>query len=130
MLTYNFDEIKGPLYKYLYECIKNDIKCGNLKQNEKMPSKRNLAKNLGISIVTVENAYEQLMGEGYLYSLPKKGYYVAETSQMLFTPEKSRAAYHIHMPAPMSEEIYDFSSNQTDPQNFPFSVWAKVMRET
>ena len=130
MLTYNFDGIKGPLYKYLYECIKNDIKCGNLKQNEKMPSKRNLAKNLGISIVTVENAYEQLMGEGYLYSLPKKGYYVADTSQMLFAPEKTRAAYHIHMPDPMSEEIYDFSSNQTDPQNFPFSVWAKVMRET
>ena len=64
MLTYNFDGIKGPLYKYLYECIKNDIKCGNLKQNEKMPSKRNLAKNLGISIVTVDNDYEQLMGEG------------------------------------------------------------------
>ena len=65
MLTYNFEENKGPLYKYLYECIKNDIKSGNLKQNEKMPSKRTLAKNLGISIVTVENAYEQLIGEGY-----------------------------------------------------------------
>lgn len=130
MLTYNFEENKGPLYKYLYECIKNDIKSGNLKQNEKMPSKRTLAKNLGISIVTVENAYEQLIGEGYLFTLPKKGYYVADTSQMLIATEKPKAAYHIHMPSSLSEEVYDFSSNQTDPQNFPFSVWAKVMRET
>ena len=35
-------------------------------------------KNLGISVITVENAYEQLMAEGYIYSIPKKGFYVAD----------------------------------------------------
>ena len=41
---------------------------------EKLPSKRNFAKNLGISTITVENAYAQLIAEGYIYSIPKKGY--------------------------------------------------------
>ena len=44
---------------------------------EKLPSKRNFAKNLGISTITVENAYAQLIAEGYIYSIPKKGYFVS-----------------------------------------------------
>ncbi len=43
-------------------------------------SKRTLAVNLGISTITVENSYGQLMSEGYIYSVPKKGYYVSDIS--------------------------------------------------
>ena len=47
MLTYTFPEnLNKPLYEYLYECIKKDILSGRLKANEKLPSKRNLAKQL------------------------------------------------------------------------------------
>ena len=57
MLTYNFpDNLDKPLYEYLYECIKNDILKGNLKANEKLPSKRNLAKQLKLSLITIESA--------------------------------------------------------------------------
>lgn len=73
MLTYSFDNIGSDcLYIYLYKCIKNDIIQRILKAGEKLPSKRNLARNLNISVITVENAYEQLIAEGYIYSVPKK----------------------------------------------------------
>ena len=73
MLTYSFADIgSDSLYEHLYKCIKNDIKKGVLEKNEKLPSKRSLAKNLGISVITVENAYAQLLAEGYIYSIAKK----------------------------------------------------------
>ena len=47
MLTYSFADIgSDSLYEHLYKCIKNDIKKGVLGKNEKLPSKRSLAKNL------------------------------------------------------------------------------------
>ena len=79
MLTYSFADIgSDSLYEHLYKCIKKDIKKGTLGKNEKLPSKRSLAKNLGISVITVENAYAQLIAEGYIYSIAKKGYYVSD----------------------------------------------------
>ena len=82
MLTYNLMEIEGSLYENLYRLIKEDIYSGKLKPNEKMPSKRMFATNLGVSTITVENAYEQLISEGYIYSKPKVGYFVSEISSI------------------------------------------------
>ena len=79
MLTYSFENTgSDSLYEHLYKCIKNDILSGELAPDYKLPSKRSFAKNLGISTITVENAYAQLIAEGYIYSLPKKGYYVTD----------------------------------------------------
>ena len=82
MLTYDLSKIKGPLYEGIYTYIKEDIQKSRLKADEKMPSKRALAKNLGVSIITIENAYDQLIGEGYLYTLPRKGYYVSRIENL------------------------------------------------
>ena len=72
MLTYSFSDIgKTSLYEHLYNCIKDDILNGTLTTNEKLPSKRSFAKNLNISTITIENAYAQLMAEGYIYSIPQ-----------------------------------------------------------
>ena len=69
MLTYSFNNRnKKSLYEYLYTCIKDDIISGKLTPDTKLPSKRDFAKNHGISVVTVENAYGQLLAEGYIYS--------------------------------------------------------------
>lgn len=79
MLTYSFTDIGSDhLYEYLYKCIKNDIAAGILAPGTRLPSKRSFAANLGVSTITVEAAYGQLLAEGYLYSLPRKGYYVEE----------------------------------------------------
>lgn len=128
MITYNISEIKGPVYKGLYELIKRDIKNGTLKAHEKMPSKRTFAKNLGISVISVENSYEQLISEGYLYAVTKKGYFVSEISNYI-QPE-IRDSQKISIKIPEVEECeFDFSSNQVDPSSFPFSVWTRIIRE-
>ena len=77
MLTYSLDKTKGiSLYEQLYSAIRGDIVRGTLATGEKLPSKRALAAHLEISVVTVENAYEQLAAEGYIRSEEKRGYYV------------------------------------------------------
>ena len=130
MLTYDLTKTDGPLYKCLYECIKNDISQGKLGSGEKMPSKRTLAKNLGVSTITVENAYDQLIGEGYMFARPKKGYFIADVSDIRVIKAPVHKELSIKLPPEQDESIFDFSSNRTDSGNFPFSIWAKLMRET
>lgn len=126
MLTYSFDENNHKsLYQQLYTFIKNDILGGHLTADEKLPSKRTFAKNLGISIITIENAYAQLMAEGYIYSLPKKGFYVSPINNKTpLIPAKM-----IHKPSIKKESYWcDFSSNQTPAHLFPFTTWSKLMK--
>lgn len=79
MLTYNMQERGGEcLYEYLYRCIRADIESGAIAAGEHLPSKRKLAKHLGVSLITVEGAYEQLMAEGYVRSQPRRGYFACE----------------------------------------------------
>lgn len=74
MLTYDLDKRGNKtMYEYLYELIKEDIADGKLKADEKLPSKRGLSQHLQISVKTVENAYEQLLLEGYIRSEEKEG---------------------------------------------------------
>ena len=77
MLTYEMDRRGGKTKTlYLYECIKEDIITGKLLPGEKLPSKRELAEHLGISVLTIENAYIMLEEEGYINAKPKVGFYV------------------------------------------------------
>ena len=95
MLTYDLER-RGQLarYDYLYRCIKGDIFSGTLAAGEKLPSKRALAENLNVSRITVENAYQQLLTEGYLQSRPRSGYYaeVLETLPQPVPPPKMEPA--------------------------------------
>lgn len=129
MLTYSLDnKAKGSIYEYLYACIRDDIISGRLAPGFKLPSKRTFAKNHGISVITVENAYAQLSAEGYIYSIPKKGFYVSEINTGI--PVKPKAAPVETAPEKESESRYiDLISNHTPKTNFPFSIWAKLMRE-
>ena len=131
MLTYSFENIgPEPLYLHLYKCIKNDILDGILPSGTKLPSKRSFAKNLGISNITVENAYAQLQAEGFIYSIPKRGFYVTELPENM--PLTSDGHITSEAGSIMEEEAQckiDLVSNMTPPANFPFSIWAKLMRE-
>ncbi len=140
MFTYDMSKAgANSLYHYLYQCIKKDIVSGNVLAEEQLPSKRNLAQNLGISVVTVENAYAQLLAEGYIYSLPKKGFFVADinavaNAQVHRIRKKSRTRRLFAEPSDESEHINpkyiaDFASNGADIEAFPFTTWAKITRE-
>ena len=66
MLTYPLNKESGrSLYEQLYEGIRRDILSGTLPAHQRLPSKRALAQHLEVSIITVQNAYEQLAAEGY-----------------------------------------------------------------
>lgn len=129
MLTYSFANLQGEsMYTHLYKCIKNDILVGTLKASEKLPSKRMLAKNLGISLITVENAYAQLLVEGYIYSEPKRGYYVAKLQQQLLPtaqPQASQPLVESKAPATLS-----FAKSSVPPETFPYNTWARLLRNT
>ena len=109
MLTYDLTKANMPLYLYIYECIKQDIAAGRLKLNDKMPSKRALAANLGVSTITIENAYDQLIGEGYMYAIPKKGYYISDISEMKNACAPLSKSLHIIKKRPKDEITFDFS---------------------
>lgn len=129
MLTYSFEN-KGSdsLYEYLYKQIKKDILSYTLSAGEKLPSKRTLAKNLNISTITVENAYAQLMAEGYIYSVPKSGFYVSDISSKK-TPQKTEPSKSDILDTHTTTYFADFVNNSTQSNNFPFSTWTKIMRE-
>lgn len=134
MITYDLEQRGSmPLYEYIYKKIKEDIIKGNFSANEKLPSKRSLANNLSVSLITIENAYEQLIYEGYIYSLEKRGYYVAEinTANQNYTQLQninySADNTQINNINPIS--LIDFQSNFSDSNIFPFSTWAKISRK-
>lgn len=130
MLTYSFDgKNRESLYMHLYSAIKKDILSGTLKTGEKLPSKRAFAKNSGVSTITVENSYSLLQAEGYIYSVPKVGYFVSEISLPLPPKDEPENNFSFKLPKP-NKYKYDFVSNKTNPDNFPFFVWSKLVRET
>ena len=129
MLTYNLSKRgKTPIYEYLYKCIRDDILMGRIKAGDKLPSKRSFAKHLGVSVITVENAYTQLLIEGYVSSVEKSGFYVTSL-------ERSGKAKG-PVPKGLIEEEFEYSyfsdlrSNRLQRLNFPFSTWARLMRYT
>lgn len=136
MLTYSFENIgSDSLYEYLYKCIRDDIVTGNLLAGTKLPSKRTFAKNLGISVITVEGAYEQLRAEGYIYSVVKKGFYVSDLKYALSgldvsgERKKTKSVKTKRTEKMTQGYLADFSSNQTDSDIFPFTIWTKTIRE-
>ena len=130
MLTYSFTNLgSDSLYEHLYKCIKNDILQSVLSPGEKLPSKRSFAKNLGISTITVENAYAQLMAEGYVYSIPKKGFFVADIKSQEPAATSILSSENVQLSSGKSSYIADFTSNQAKQEQFPFSIWAKLIRQ-
>ena len=123
MLTYELKKAPGlPLYESLYRSLRASILSGELAPGEKLPSKRALAEHLEVSKITVENAYQQLLSEGYICSREKVGYFVEQVTR----PQ------HIVLPEPEAqpsqpEFLLDLTAN--GPAGFPFSVWNQLQRQ-
>ena len=87
-MTVLIDNKSGvPIYDQIYSQIKAQIISGELQENEMLPSIRGLAKDLRISFITTKRAYEELEKEGFIYTLPAKGCYVAQKNTELLREE-------------------------------------------
>ena len=117
------------LYEQIYEYIREEIRKGNLLQDERLPSARFLSDYLQVSRTTVDMAYGQLVAEGYLVARPKRGYFVSTTEGL----------YHMEMEAEREKEKpplaqgkpgcrYDFSPTAIDMSHFPYATWKKITR--
>lgn len=76
-----------PIYDQIYTQIKNHIISGELNENDALPSIRNLAKDLRISVITTKRAYDELEREGFIYTLPAKGCFVAPKNTEILREE-------------------------------------------
>lgn len=126
MLTYAMENRGGlPLYEYLYQCIRTDILDGKLAADERLPSKRALAEHLRVSVITVESAYQQLEAEGYVYTLPKRGFFVSPVDRV---PSPAVPA-SIPAEPPIRTWRLDLRRNQADTSRFPAATWARLTRQ-
>ncbi len=128
MLSPNLDtRDESPLYYQLYNYIKEEIKTGNLKAKDKLPSKRNLSSHLDISINTVGNAYNLLIDEGYIYSLERVGYFVSNIDNLATIKTEIRPREKLDM---LENTIkYNFKFNTTDTENFPLYNFRKISKD-
>lgn len=133
MITIDFNKRGNTgLGEYIYECIKKNIKKGVLCHEEKLPSKRALAEHLGVSVITVQNAYGLLIDEGWIYSVEKKGFFVSDSSVIPVAeknPAKKMYVEKYKAPKKEKELIADFTSSSCGVNKFPFALWARLTRE-
>ncbi len=107
------------LYEEVYEEIKNDILTGKLKKGERLVSKRNLAEQFGVSVVTAENAVAQLVAEGYITAVERSGYYIRYSGGGVAPIEREEISEEI----PEDNRVISGAASL-----FPFTVWARLMR--
>lgn len=77
----------APIYDQIYSQIKAQIINGSLQEDEALPSIRNLAKDLRISVITTKRAYDELEQEGFIYTIASKGCFVAPKNTELLREE-------------------------------------------
>ncbi len=109
-----------PLYRQLYDYLLKEIYDGNLKENEKLPSRRALCNQLKINKNTVESAYQKLAAEGYIMSEPRSGFYVRNRYGNIDEKEGEN----------LPDYIYNFSINAIDILKIPYEIWQKLYRDT
>lgn len=116
-MKYFVDKGAGkPAYMQIYNQLRQDIAEGILPKGSRLPSKRLMAGDLGVSLITVEHAYELLADEGYISPRQRSGYYVAFDGSVPAAAVPRRAA------------LEDMSAALKPMEDFPFTVLARTMR--
>ncbi len=115
-MNYKIEPNKGPAYLQIYMQIKQDIVDGTYAYGSKLLSKRLLCEETGVSIITVEHAYDLLIEEGYVESRERSGYFVVFRAADGFAA--SARAYPVFHQHPTTHAA----------ASFPFSVLARSMR--
>lgn len=123
----HFDR-ERPLYLQIYEHFRTEITSGRLREGERVPAIRQLAQELSVSKITVERAYDQLCGEGYITSANRARYRVASLEEMPAFPV--REGHRAAPPEAAPPIRYDFASGEMDPEGFDFRIWRRYLSRT
>ncbi|WP_224982875.1 MocR-like pyridoxine biosynthesis transcription factor PdxR [Geomonas agri] len=122
---------KVPLYRQLYNQIREQVLSGKLPAHAKLPSVRDLATELQSSRNTVEGAYQELFAEGYIYSRQRSGYFVSPIDQPVAPVSRSRAVRKSERPRQREPRFrFDFHPARLDPDGFPMAQWRSSLLET
>lgn len=119
-----------PLYEQIYHYIKEEIRRGSLKAGTRLPSTRVLADHLKVSRSTTQMAYDQLVAEGYIETVPCRGYFVLKIEELVEVQPEPILGFTVE---PEQEEVQldvDFSPRGIDLTSFPYNAWRKVTRNT
>lgn len=120
-------EDERPLYEQLYHQIRQEIIEGRLPYGTKLPSKRKLGQFLSLSQTTIELAYQQLVAEGYVESLPRKGFFVMAYEELAYIKKEEG---ELHPTAEETETVaYDFHPSLVDASSFPFARFRKHAKD-
>jgi GntR family transcriptional regulator / MocR family aminotransferase len=129
MLTFAIDTEGGePLYLQLYDYIKSEIQSGNIPCSTKLPSKRKLSLHLGISQNTIQAAYDQLIEEGYIMPVDRKGFFVCKLDNIVKLESVSKDDAKENRISKQNAD-YDFSYHGVDRPNFPFTTWRRITKD-
>jgi GntR family transcriptional regulator / MocR family aminotransferase len=115
-----------PMYIQLANYIKQEILYGRIKPKEKLPSKRNLSNYLGLSLNTIQSAYEQLCAEGYVESKPRKGLFVTTFDNDLIINQRGLEKLESKTKKVQVNTKIDFNSGKVDLEHFPYAIWRKL----
>ncbi|MEG0878665.1 MAG: PLP-dependent aminotransferase family protein [Oscillospiraceae bacterium] len=124
--TIKFKQDK-PLYLQLYTALIGEISEGRLKAGEKLPSKRSLSEHLGISVNTVDTAYQMLVSEGYIAAKAKSGFYACHVQKLALISKAQYQKPEIDIGG--KSYVYNFSTGSVDTKLFPFKVWGRIQRD-
>lgn len=119
-MKYNIQQTDNvPAYLQLYKQVREDIIKGIYPYGTKLPSKRLIAAETGISTVTVEHSYALLCEEGYTEARERSGYFVSFRTEDTFLSSAGETSFTT---ASLPHHTTDIAPE------FPFSVLAKTMR--
>lgn len=100
------NQSREPIYEQIAAQIKKQILINELQAGQPLPSMRQLAKDLGISVITTKRAYEELEKNGYIYSVVGKGSFVSEQNkEMIFERKMSVIEEQLRSAVKNSKEI-------------------------
>lgn len=121
---------KRPYYLQIYDYIKGAILRGEIMEDEKLPSLRALAKSTKLSITTIEQCYNQLLVEGYIYSKAQSGYYVSKVfSHSRKTVPSEKEIFSLQVSSPDKAPYLTPAAFKYDPDCFDFNKWKKCMNK-
>ncbi|MBV4419523.1 GntR family transcriptional regulator [Clostridium tyrobutyricum] len=103
---------RDPIYEQITNQIKDNIVRGNISAGELLPSIRNLAKELKISVITTKRAYEELEREGFIETVPGKGSYVSSQNKELLKEKKIKSIEDKLIEAIEESKIIGFTKSE------------------